>query len=142
MLKSKSLKIDITKGVIFQEDTPLQNLLVRTEEDKEKLTEFINKKDCICKLQALWDLREYLLSNNTRGDIATKNIVQAYKNDEHIKLKGLIQEKFLQTFTQNEYQSFIRIFKRNNWTWEKLILRFNSDSYKRNIFQYVTCRAY
>lgn len=72
----------------------------------------------------------------------TDNIVQAYTNNNHAELKELIKEVFQQSFTDSEYESFMYCFKRNNWTWESLIRKFNDATYKRNVFQYVLCRPY
>lgn len=75
-------------------------------------------------------------------DILINDIVQAYETNNHVQLKNLMEEVFLQPFSDSEYESFIYVFKKNKWTWESLIKKFNDATYKRNVFQYVLCKPY
>ncbi|KGM93351.1 hypothetical protein IRP63_14720 (plasmid) [Clostridium botulinum] len=86
---------------------------------------------------ALYKLRNYLLENNLRGDVNVKAIEQAYKSKQYTKLKMLMEEKFLQLFTPEEFNLFIEIFKYNKWSWFELLNKFNIR--KCNVFTIIQC---
>ncbi|MCD3329291.1 hypothetical protein [Clostridium botulinum] len=86
---------------------------------------------------ALYKLRNYLLENNLRGDVNVKAIEQAYKSKQYTKLKMLMEEKFLQLFTPEEFNLFIEIFKYNKWSWFEILNKFNIR--KCNVFTIIQC---
>ncbi|MCD3340479.1 hypothetical protein G8T81_15440, partial [Clostridium botulinum C/D] len=70
-------------------------------------------------------------------DVNVKAIEQAYKSKQYTKLKMLMEEKFLQLFTPEEFNLFIEIFKYNKWSWFELLNKFNRR--KCNVFTIIQC---
>lgn len=107
--------------------------LVQDEISRAKFDEILEGDESLgSKTVALSILRKYLLDNQIRGNILTKQIEQAYKLKQRKLLKYLLEERFLQLFTDEEFESFLEVFKFNKWTWFELITQFNKR--KCNIF--------
>ncbi|BAE47847.1 hypothetical protein G8S49_06115 [Clostridium botulinum C] len=107
--------------------------LVQDEISKVKFDEILESDESLgSKTVALSILRKYLLDNQIRGNILTKQIEQAYKLKQRKLLKHLLEERFLQLFTDEEFELFLEVFKFNKWTWFELITQFNKR--KCNIF--------
>lgn len=107
--------------------------LVQDEISKVKFDEILESDESLgSKTVALSILRKYLLDNQIRGNILTKQIEQAYKLKQRKLLKHLLGERFLQLFTDEEFELFLEVFKFNKWTWFELITQFNKR--KCNIF--------
>ncbi|CAG7839968.1 hypothetical protein [Clostridium haemolyticum] len=107
--------------------------LVQDEISKTKFNEILKSDESLgSKIVALSILRKYLLDNQVRGNILTKQIEQAYKLEQRKLLKRLLEERFLQLFTDEEFELFLEVFKFNKWTWFELITQFNKR--KCNIF--------
>ncbi|MCD3245314.1 hypothetical protein G8S21_05035 [Clostridium botulinum C] len=109
------------------------DFLVQDEISKVKFDEILESDESLgSKTVALSILRKYLLDNQIRGNILTKQIEQAYKLKQRKLLKHLLGERFLQLFTDEEFELFLEVFKFNKWTWFELITQFNKR--KCNIF--------
>src|SRR3712207_6639506 len=96
--------------------------LVQDEISKTKFNEILKSDESLgSKIVALSILRKYLLDNQVRGNILTKQIEQAYKLEQRKLLKRLLEERFLQLFTEENFELFLKEFKFNKWIWFELI---------------------
>lgn len=83
-------------------------------------------------------MRKYLFQNHLRGNVETKRIEQAYYQHNYELLHQLLQERFLQLFSKQEFGRFLSLFKFNKWSWQDVINEFDILESKCNAMQIVS----
>ncbi|WP_231277760.1 hypothetical protein [Clostridium botulinum] len=119
----------------------MYKFLITNDFVRKKYEYFLNSRDSLGSTRiALFYIRQYLFDNRLRGNVSTYALEQAYNSKDYDLLLQLVQERFLELFTQKDYEVFLFGFKCNKWSWQDLINQFESNKNKHSIFPIISCK--